>query len=149
MAKQEIIGKLGKVADNEMFLAEAYTWQSAAIRGKTPAWVREVLPRMAMNDLMRATIITDVLGCMGCTHQCAVPRAGQIAFGGDPGDMYRFDRKKIRETIGLCEEVLELHRAEPHGGCLVEEIVQELRREQESQYDMLGLLLDLAEHGGD
>jgi hypothetical protein len=148
MANQELVGKLTRMADNEMFLAEVYTWQSAAIRGKAPIWVTEVLPQMAMNDLLRATIITDVLGCLGCTHKCAVPRAGQIAFGDGPGDMYRFDRKKIKETIGLCEEVLALHRAEPQGECLVEEIVREVRREQESQYDMLGLLLDLAEHGG-
>jgi hypothetical protein len=148
MADQQLISKLSKVADNEMLLAEAYTWQSSAIRGKAPAWVEAVLPRMAMNDLMRATMIDTVLGCLGCTHQCAGSHAGQIPFGGDPGEMYRFDRRMIRETIGLCEEVLELDRGEPQGGCLVKELVRELRREQESQYDMLGMLLDLAEHGG-
>jgi hypothetical protein len=148
MANQQIISKLSRVADNEMLLAEVYTWQSAAIKGKVPAWVETVLPRMAMNDLLRATMIDTVIGCLGCTHQCAGSHAGQILFGGDPGEMYRFDRRMIRETIGLCEEVLELDREEPLGGCLVKELVRELRREQESQYDMLGMLLDLAEHGG-
>ncbi len=148
MADQQLISKLSRVADNEMLLAEAYTWQSAAIRGKAPAWVEAVLPRMAMNDLMRATMITTVIGCLGCTHQCAGSHARQIPFGVDPAQMYRFDRRMIRETIGLCEEVLELDRGEPEGGCLVKELVRELRREQESQYDMLGMLLDLAEHRG-
>jgi len=145
MANEEIVSKLSRVADNEMFLAEAYTWQSAAVRGKAPSWVLDVLPKMAMNDLLRATMITDVLACMGCTYRCSGGRAGQLLFGDSPCEMYRFDRKKIRETIGLCEEVLELQRAEPASGCLVEEMVRELRREQESQYDMLGMLIDEAE----
>ena len=148
MANRELMSKLGRVADNEMFLAEAYTWQSAAVRGKAPFWVTEVLPSMAMNDLLRATIVTDVLACMGCTHQCSGSRAGRLLFGDDPAGMYRFDRRKIRETIELCDEVLELNRQEPVGGCLVAEIVKELRKEQESQYDMLGMLLDQAEHRG-
>lgn len=66
---------------------------------------------MAMSDLLRATMVTDVLACMGCTYQCSGGRAGQLLFGDNPCEMYRFDRKKIRETIGLCEEVLELQRA--------------------------------------
>ncbi|HME44362.1 MAG TPA: hypothetical protein VKF36_14820 [Syntrophorhabdales bacterium] len=148
MANQELVSKLSRVADNEMFLAEAYTWQSAAVRGKAPFWVTEVLPSMAMNDLLRATIVTNVLACLGCTYQCSGSRSGQLVFGDDPAGMYRFDRKKIRETIGLCDEVLELYRAEPVWGCLVQEVVKELRREQESQYDMLGMLLDQAEHRG-
>jgi hypothetical protein len=147
MANQQLISKLSKVADNEMVLAEAYVWQSAEVRRKAPAWVVSVLPRMATNDLLRATILTEVLGCMGCTHKCASHRR-PLAFGDDPAAMYRFDREKIRETIDLCEEVLELYRREPVEGCLVKEIMQELCKEQESQYAMLGQLLELAEHGG-
>ena len=146
MTNQQLISKLSKVADNEMLLAEAYTWQSGEIRGKEPAWVASVLTRMATNVLLRATMVTEVLSCLGCSHRCAGVREGLLACGNDPAAMYRFDREKVRETIGLCEEVLESGLGEPEGGCLVKEVVRELCKEEESQCDMLGQLLNLAEH---
>ena len=52
MTNPEILSKLGRVADNEIFPAEAYTWQSAALREKAASWVTEVLPQMAINYLL-------------------------------------------------------------------------------------------------
>jgi bacterioferritin (cytochrome b1) len=142
---ESLLREMSIVVAEEEELSAQCMWQHYMLEGTSYETIRSLLMQLAINESLRARIISRTLGCLDLPL-FKKPQVCLTEKTENPFDMLRRDRELVDKIIGSYERILLLAQGEE--SCLLTSTFRELLAQEEAHRAMLGALLASPATGG-